>query len=361
VRLKRLVAEGFRNLVSTDLDLDARFVVLFGPNAQGKTNALEAVHWIATLKPLRSRKVRELVAWDSERASVSGWVESAGIVCQHRVDLGSEGRVARLDGKRVGDLESYFAGIRAIAFVPQDGGIVSGEPSRRRNWLDRAAFTAGPAHLARVRVVKQILAQKAAALRGDRVDMALLDVLDEQLAVRGAELAARRIAMLEELAPHASRMHAEIAGGTSDVRLEYATRAATVEALRERLGQVRSREVERRTTLAGPQLDDVRVVLDGRPARDFGSRGQIRSLVLSLKLAEMVAARERGEVPMFLVDDVSSELDRARTERLIGLLTELDAQVLLTTTDPGLLRTALAPAQTLMLPVRAGVVGPANG
>ncbi len=364
MRLRRLVTERFRNLAPTDLEVDARFVVLHGPNAQGKTNALEAVHLLATLKPLRGRRVRELVTWSEDEATVVGWVEHGGINRAYRVDLAADGRIARLDGKRVADLQEYFAGIRAIAFVPADGGIVSGEPGRRRNWLDRAAFTASPAHLERVRVLKQCLAQKAALLRGDRPDLALLDVLDDQLAALGADLVERRAAMLDELAPHVQHLHHTIAGGTGALELEYQTRARgetraeRVEALRERLRSVRPRELERRTTLAGPQLDDVKVLLDGRPARDFGSRGQVRSVVLALKLAEMVAARARGEVPLFLIDDVSSELDRERTARVVGLLADLDAQVLATTTDPEPLLAALPPEDVLSVAVSGGVLAP---
>ena len=364
MRLRRLVTERFRNLAPTDLEVDARFVVFHGPNAQGKTNALEAVHLLATLKPLRGRRVRELVAWQAQEASVAAWVSHAEITRQYRVDLGIDGRAARLDGKRVSDLQEYFAGIRAITFVPQDGGIISGEPSRRRNWLDRAAFTASPAHLDRVRMVKHCLAQKAAALRMDRPEAALLDVLDEQLAVLGGDLVERREAMLAELEPHIQELHATIAGGTGVLTLEYATRARgrdraeRVQALRERLAAVRPRELDRRTTLAGPQLDDVKVSLDDRPARDFASRGQVRSVVLALKLAEMVAARLRGEVPLFLIDDVSSELDRHRTARLVGLLADLDAQVLATTTDPEPLTAALPAEEVLAVAVEGGALTP---
>lgn len=362
MRLRRLVAEGFRNLEPLELELDAQFVVLHGPNAQGKTNALEAVHLVATLKPLRGRKVRELVRFGARSAAVAADVEHRGLVSRHRVDLGGEGRVASLDGKRVTDLQEYFAGVRAIAFVPQDGEIVTGEPGRRRNWLDRAVFTASPAHLDRVRAVKRVLEQKAALLRSDRPDRALLEVLDAQLARVGAELVERREALLRELGPHVRELHGTIAGGSGEVDLELQTHARgegvaeRAAALAERLASVRDRELERRTTLAGPQLDDVRITLDDRSARDFASRGQVRSLVLALKLAEMVAARARGEVPLFLIDDASTELDRDRTGRLIRLLGALDAQVLATTTDPGPLIDALPPGTTRTVRVSAGVL-----
>lgn len=363
MRLLRLSGQGFRNLEPFELNLDARFVVFHGRNAQGKTNALEAAYLLATLKPLRGRRTRELVRWGEERFSVLGVVRAAGMERQYRVDVSPAGRTPWLDGKRASDLTEYFSGIRAIAFTPQDGEIVAGEPARRRAWLDRAAFTATPAHLDVVRVYKRCLEQKAAALKAPRPDLTLLDALDDQLARAGAELAHRRQALLHELGPHVQALHQEIAGPTARVRLTYRTEASgetvaeRAEALRRRLEEVRPNELTRRTTVAGPQADDVVVTLDSYSARTFGSRGQVRSLVLALKLAELVAARERGEVPLFLLDDVSSELDRVRTRRLVGTLAELGAQVLATTTDPEHMDT-LPPEDTLRIGVDGGRLAP---
>src|SRR5688500_15960722 len=157
MRVVRLVAERFRNLEPLDLPIEAQFVVLHGANAQGKTNALEVVHLLATLKPLRARKVRELVRFGEKTASVGARIEHRGIERWHRVDLEPQARKVSLDGKVVHELGEYFGSIRAIAFTPSDAEIVTGEPSRRRNWLDRAVFTKNPAHLDRVRVVRRCL------------------------------------------------------------------------------------------------------------------------------------------------------------------------------------------------------------
>jgi len=363
VRLTRLVVDRFRNLDPTDLTVDAPFVVLHGPNAQGKTNTLEAIHLLATLKPLRGRRVRDLVCWGEREAALAGWVTHQGLSRHYRVDLGPDGRTAKLDGKRPDDLADYFAGVRAITFTPADERVISGSPGRRRDWIDRATFTAQPAHLVRVRTYRRALDQKAALLRRGRADPSYLEVLDDQLAQLGAELAHRRAEMLTELMPHVRSLHERIAGSDAQVSLRYHTTAtgSSVDerraSLRARLAEVHDREVQRGTTLAGPQLDDVKVQLDDHAARTFGSRGQVRSLVLALKLAELVAARARGEVPLFLVDDVSSELDRQRTGRLVELLADLGAQVFVTTTAPEHLAT-LPEGDTLYLSVEGGRVTP---
>jgi DNA replication and repair protein RecF len=340
MHLRRLVARGFRNLEPVDLDTDAQFVVFHGPNAQGKTNVLGAIWLLATLKPLRGRRRSELIRWGDDGGSVSGWVRSEGLERHYRVDLTASCKTVLLDGHGVSDVQEYFTGIRAICFTPQDGRIISDEPARRRQWLDRAAFTARPAHLGIVKTFRRCLQQKSAALRSQRPDNAVLDALDIRLAMAGAEVAQRRAEMLAELAPHASEVYAVIADRGARVRLSYKTQADgdTVKertvSLLERFSEARTKELRRGMTLVGPQKDDVTVTLDGRSARAFASRGQIRSTVLALKLAEMVAARERGEVPLFLLDDVNSELDRKRTARLVGVLGDLRAQVFATTTDP---------------------------
>ncbi|MEN0066051.1 MAG: DNA replication/repair protein RecF [Myxococcota bacterium] len=362
MRLRRLVVDRFRNLASADLVLDAPFVVLHGPNAQGKTNTLEAIHVLATLKPLRGRRLTETIAWGAPEARLAAWVEHEGQERHHRVDLDRrrKSREVRLDGKRIHTLEDYFSTVRAIAFTPNDGRIVSGEPAFRRNWIDRAAFTASPSHLERVRAYRQCLSQKSSLLRSEAPDRQLLRVIDDQLAILGADLAHRRALMVDELGPHVKALHGSIAMGHGEVGIEYRTKAvgddvaARQTALRARIAEVSTRELERGTTLAGPQLDDVRVTLDGKSVRDYASRGQIRSLVLSLKLAEMVAARQRDQVPIFLIDDASTELDRDRTARLMALLQDLGAQVVATTTDPVPLTASLPKGEVLEVGVDAG-------
>ncbi len=363
VRLLELRTEGFRNLVGATLPLDAPLVVFHGPNGEGKTNVLEAVHYLATLKPLRGRKARELIRFGERAARVVAEVR-CGVTRALQVDLSPEGRQVALDGKRVSELGDWFGSVRAISFTPADAEIVGGEPGRRRNWLDRAAFTVNPAHLDRVWTVRRLLEQKQALLRQDRPDPQVLDVLDEQLATRGAELVDRRARALDELLPHVREVHTGLADGRGEVELELVTQARgedvhrRADALRERLAAWRVREVERRTTLVGPQLDEVRMALDGRSARDYASRGQIRSIVLSLKLGETHAARARGILPLFLLDDLSSELDADRTGRLVRALASMGTQVLATTTDPGSMLAAMPGRNALPVKVLGGALTP---
>lgn len=358
MRIEHLAVDGFRNLREVNLDLGQRFVVIHGDNAQGKTNLVGAVYLLATLKPLLGHRTRELVGWEADQATVSASVRHEGLARRYRLDLASSGRTVSLDGVKVSELEPYFRGIRAVAFTPSDGHIVTGEPKGRRAWLDRAAFTARPSHLYAVRRYARVLSQKSAALR-DSAPAALIDVFNEQLAQAGADLVSRRLAILEELASPVAQVHDTIAGRPAQLRLSYRSKtvgddtAARAESLRERLREVRDDELRRQRTLAGPQTDDVRIELDEHAARAYGSQGQVRSVVLALKLGELLAAHHRGDEPLFLFDDVSSELDAARTERLVELLAAIQAQVFATTTDPRQLA-ALPADQTVHIRVDGG-------
>ncbi|MCO4748357.1 MAG: DNA replication and repair protein RecF, partial [Proteobacteria bacterium] len=339
MRAIRLATEGFRNLEPFELHTDAQFVVFHGDNAQGKTNALEAVYWAATLKPLRGKRVGELVGWEAETARVALDVVHEGLTRRYRVDYAGGQRQIRVDGKPPSELSDYFAGVRAIAFAPSDAAIVDGEPARRRAWVDRATFTRQPAYLALVRAYRRALGHKAAALKGQG-DSTLLDVYDEQLSSLGARVTERRTSLLDALTPHVREVHRTIAGGERELGLRLRTKAvgddlsARTAALREAMAASRELDLRRGFTLVGPHTDELVLTLDGKALRTFGSRGQVRSLVISLKLAELLAAKEAGVTPLFLLDDVSSELDRARTGRLVAVLAELGAQVWVSTTAP---------------------------
>jgi DNA replication and repair protein RecF len=361
MRAVRLATQGFRNLEAFDLDTNAQFVVFHGDNAQGKTNALEAVYWAATLKPLRGKRLKELVAWGTKGAHVALDVRHEGLLRRYRVDYAGE-RQIRVDGKTPRDLSDYFSGVRAIAFAPSDGAIVEGEPSIRRAWVDRATFTRQPAYLGLVRAYRRALGHKAAALKGP-VDASLLDVYDLQLAELGAKVAARRAALLEDLGPHVQEVHKTIAGRTESLGLRMRTRALGEshaqrhQALLEAMRESRALDLRRGFTLIGPHTDELVITLDGKPLRTFGSRGQVRSLVLSLKLAELLAARDAGVTPLFLLDDVSSELDRARTGRLVAVLADLGAQVWVSTTAPEHIE-GLPPDDTRVVRVSEGTLSP---
>ena len=349
MRLVRLEVADWRNLPSATLDTDARFVVLHGDNAQGKTNLLEAVWTLATLRSFRESKLKRLVRHGCDAVRVDGTVVSElgrRRLRWARSHKPSPTRTLQLDGQNVRQLRDWFAVLRAVLFCPEHGAIIRGGPVERRSFVDRAAFTTRPSHLDVVRQYTRVLRHKAALLRSSGAPQASVEAWNAQLAVWGGQLAARRSTALADLAGPFVEAHRAIAGahaGTASLRMRGVGKAGpgerleasrVTEQLHEKLSAALDEERRQGRCLVGPHRDDLMVELDGHPARNFASQGQARSLVLSLKLAELGAARALGLSPLFLLDDLTSELDQSRMHRLMEVLADLDNQVWVTTTDP---------------------------
>ena len=356
MRLTRLTVTDWRNLTAASLETDARFVILHGDNAQGKTNLLEAVYMLATLRSFREHRLRRVIRHGQPLARLEA--EVTGLSGLRRLSWtcsSEEGRELRLDGSPPGSLREWFAPIRAVLFCPEHTAIVRGGTDERRGFIDRARFTARPAYLELVREYHRAVRQKGALLRTGRASDAELDVWDQRLAALGIRMAQQRLEIVDQLRGPFQEMVAEIAGKeTVDLAMSGVGIPGVEEgSLRDRLARARSEERRRRMVLAGPHRDDLEILLDGQPARQFASQGQARSIVLALKLAELEAARRRGEAPLFLLDDLTSELDARRRARLVGLLSDMESQVWITTTDPAYLG-SLADTQSVRWRIAAG-------
>lgn len=339
-RVLSLAVHDWRNLPFATLGSDARFVVLHGDNGHGKTNLLEAVWVLATLRSFREvqpgRLVREGAPEARLKASVSG---PSGVRLLEWRRAGAQ-RDLRLDGGPPASLDAWFGVIRAVLFCPEHHLVVRGGPAERRQFVDRAAFTARPGHLELVRAYERVIRQKTALLRQSHVAAAELEPWNQRLAELGARLAVRRAEIVAELSEPLRDCYRHIAGsGEVGLRMlgaarEAADGGATRGRLERELQAAQAEEIRQGRTLVGPHRDDLEIVLDGRNARAFASQGQSRSIVLALKLAELEAARRRGDCPLFLLDDLTSELDRGRMERLVEFLGQLDNQIWVTTTEP---------------------------
>ena len=349
MRLSRLRLRDFRNLKSLDLELGPGITVLHGDNGQGKTNLLEAVYFLATLKSFRGAKNAQMVRTGADLGRLEGRLIARSLPRDASVVLKPQGRVVQLDGKSPRSLRGYFDVIKAVAFVPSDLRLVDGVPDGRRAWLDRAAFTADPTHLDVVRRYGSVLKQKNALLRAAQrarraPEPGQLGLWNRELVAAGVELLGRRMDFLEAFMPVLRTLHEGLTGAAKGrVELRYrgcagkearGDRVAMAAELLQRVEAAADLEVRRGFAIVGPHRDDWELHVGGEALRGFGSQGQVRSAALALRVAEVVFARERsGVTPLFLLDDVSSELDPHRNRRLMARLEELEAQVLVTTTS----------------------------
>lgn len=318
----------FRNYRTLSYSPSPKLNILSGRNAQGKTNLLEGLAVLVTGRSFRTSRLAELPRWGASAALISG-----------EISRGEGARTLRRTLQRGEDGTWQPSGercdwARVIAFDWQDLLILHGAPGARRNFLDGFAGRLYASHLPGLIRYRKILARRAILLQAGQADR--LAPWDEQLAVVGTELLARRRAAAAALQTELARVYPALAGEPKKVEIGYrasleATEPAAFVAALERC---RREELRRGQTLVGPHRDDLLIELDGVDARVFGSRGQQRLLALALRLAEVLPVGEAtGTPPVLLLDDALSELDphvRAHVLREI----QTAEQVFLTTAEP---------------------------
>lgn len=368
--LQHLELRRFRNLDLVALGLHPRFNVLAGDNGQGKTNLLEAVYLLGTLRSFRATRLEELVGFGAERAQVWAQIERRALSRRYDVDItvapesagGRATKTAKVDGKPVRAAAEYFGGFNVVLFAPEDLRLLRGPPGGRRQFLDRAVWNVAPAFLKEAQAFERVLRSRNALLRdGEEGGRELLAVYDEQFAVAGASLVARRRRYVAELQPWFHAAFERITRNGLPVELTYESALSQPDTelaaeLHELLRTRYRRDTQAGYTTAGPHTDDLRILLDGRPARLYASQGQLRALVLALKVAEIQhLAAALDEAPVLLLDDVSSELDPARNRFLFEFLREIAGQVFITTTNS---RHVLLDVDRADFQVRAGAIAP---
>lgn len=362
MRVERLELVGFRSYPRLTFQPAAGPQVLFGPNAAGKTNLLEAIVVLARGGSHRAPDP-ELVAWGAPLARVVATVAhprgrgsdevEVAIVRGEGPGQGIRKRL-RVNGlaRRAGALS---AALRVVLFAPEEMLLVAGPPALRRGAVDTLATARWPAYGRSLSLYGRALAQRNALLRRIREGHSTADQLaqwDVPLLEEGARVVAWRREVLEVLAGPLAAAQAEIAPGEGRLGLRYETNAPPLagetpaQTLRRRLTETREKELWQGATLVGPHRDDLVFELDGRPLAGFASRGQQRSAILALKLAELeLLTTEDGEPPLLLLDDVFSELDPERRAHLVRRIEALP-QAFITTTTPDDLDPALVARST---------------
>ena len=342
MRVKSIKLQNFRNYESAVITPDAGVTVFTGQNAQGKTNIIEALHLCCLGRSHRTPRDEELIRWGCESAQVKtetlqrDGTHDVSILLARRAKRKKTVRIGSRQAERIGELLGHVCG---VLFAPEDLQIVKSGPAERRRFIDMELSQLRPSYFYALQRCVRALNQRNALLKEIARDGSLvrtLDMWDEQLASCGGEIVRNRREAVLALAQMAKSAHSALTGGREELSIRYVSQAAEAEnpemALLERLHAARGEDLRRMTTTVGVHRDDLHIAIDGKEARTFGSQGQQRSAVLSLKLAELeLAEKERGEAPILMLDDVMSELDPTRRRQLLERIDRV--QTFVTCTD----------------------------
>ena len=330
IRLQKLQLQGFRNHSQLSLELTQPRLLVIGPNGIGKSNLLEAVELLGSLRSHRCSQDRDLIQWDAPRALLRAGLDDGD---QLELELRRQGgRQARRNGKSLDRQLDLIGPLRCIGFSALDLELVRGEPALRRQWLDRVVLQLEPVYADLLGRYNRLLRQRSQLWRryGQNSPSqrdALLDAFDVQMALVSTRIHRRRQRALRRLEPIARRWQSHLSAGNEELELQYkpGSRLDAEEAeepwrlaIEEQLRRQRPEEERLGSCRVGPHRDEVSLQLGGTPARRFGSSGQQRSLVLGLKLAELELVTQLfGEAPLLLLDDVLAELDPTRQQLLL--------------------------------------------
>lgn len=372
--LKTLHLRYFRNYQEQRVDFIAPKTILVGNNAQGKSNLLEAVELLATLRSHRMARDRDLVREGEAFGQVNATLERQTGIIDLSLTLRRGGRrTVALNSEYLRRQLDFLGVLNAVQFSSLDLELVRGGPEQRRHWIDTLLIQLEPVYAYILQQYNQVLRQRNAFLkaRGERLEVGGYDsdselaVWNAQLAAVGARVIRRRSRGIERLAPIASAWHASISDRTELLQVKYAPNVPLTQGSPEEVQQAFLEKIAQRviaeqhqgTTLVGPHRDEIELTINQTPARQYGSQGQQRTLVLALKLAELKLIEEViGESPLLLLDDVLAELDPNRQNQLLEAIQDR-FQTLITTTHLGAFDSQWLKASQI-LTVQAGHISP---
>ncbi|APR99233.1 DNA replication/repair protein RecF [Pajaroellobacter abortibovis] len=335
---KEVEIRSLRNLRSVNWEPAERFNILVGDNGQGKTSLLEGLYLLSTSRSFRGCKLAELVTHGEQIASIRGIYQKGGRDREQTVGIRKGVRVVRMEGKKPKNLAVYAMETPIVVFYPLSIQLSMGGGSERRKLLDRVGLYFSETVLDDLNSYQRALHARQRILQTRGIWEADIDGWERLIAVHGFSLFKTRTRAAESLALAAKKVFDRVGPSLFDLAFEYISNVPSDEQQYQGiLREKRVSDVRRNTPEIGPHRDDVALHLNQTPVRGFASQGQHRTVALTLKLAEMAILRSlTGLNPIFLLDDVLSELDPSRVSALLSFLLENKGQVFLTTTDPDL-------------------------
>ncbi len=325
--IETLELKNFRNYQSLRMDFDAKTNILYGDNAQGKTNILEAVYLSGTAKSHKGSKDREMIQFHKEEAHIKVIVKKQ--VLSYRIDIHLKKQKPKgiaINGIPIKKTSELFGIVNFVFFSPEDLNLIKNGPSERRRFLDMELCQLDKVYVHHLINYNKVLVQRNQLLKNLQMRpefMEMLDIWDMQLVQYGKKIIERRESFIKELNKIIFDIHKKLSGNREELQIAYEPEVS-LDEFEAAVKKARERDIRFRTTHIGPHRDDISFSIGEIDIRRFGSQGQQRTSALSLKLAEIeIVKRMIGDMPILLLDDVLSELDSHRQNQLLNSLDQI--------------------------------------
>ena len=334
MKIKQLKLKNYRNYDLLELDFDPSTNILYGDNAQGKTNILESIYMCGTTKSHRGTKDRDMIRFGQEEAHIEAVIDKKGVPFEIDIHLKNNSpkgvAINKMPIRRAIEL---FGIVNIVFFSPEDLNIIKNGPSERRKFIDLELSQLDKVYLSDLTNYNRIVNQRNKLLKDvyDRKDlMETLDIWDLQLVNYGKKIIDRRNKFIVELNEIVGKVHEQLTGGKEHLQIYYEPSVSSMD-FETNLIKNREKDIKMKSTSVGPHRDDICFMADGLDIRKFGSQGQQRTAALSLKLSEIeIVKKVINDTPILLLDDVLSELDKQRQNYLLDSIS--DIQTLITCT-----------------------------
>lgn len=322
--IKSLQILNFRNYKNLNVRLCPNVNVFMGDNAQGKTNVIEAMYYCGFAKSHRTNKDRELINWSEDKAFIRLDVHKDRLDKVIDIKILKDGkRAISVNSIKINKIGELIGTFNVVMFSPEDLKIVKESPGVRRRFMDMELSQLNSRYYHNLVQYNKILNERNTVLKNRNLDESILDIYDIQLSQYGEYIIKARLKYLENLNKHSAEIHKDITSGKEDITFNYISTVKDLENIQESmlalLEQNRRKDIEKKVTSIGPHRDDFSILLNGIDAKAYGSQGQQRTSVLTIKFASLKIIKEiTGEFPVLLLDDVLSELDFNRKRYVLS-------------------------------------------
>lgn len=332
--VKNVKLKNFRNYKELDINLGKNINIFYGENAQGKTNIIESIFLCSMGKSFRTNTEKEMINIEEENCSIEVEYEKSDRDGKIKIQLSNKKNIF-LNNIKIKKLSELLGNINIVIFTPDDIEVIKGGPQNRRKFLDIMISQLRPNYMHTLTLYKQTIDQRnnyLKQIKEEGKDENLLEIWDEKLAEYAIKIYNYRKEFIEKIIKKIEKIHKEISNGKEEIKIEYISECKNKLEYLNLLKQRRKLDIIKGFTTKGIHRDDFVIYINGRQLDIYGSQGQQRTAILSLKLSELhVIYDEIGEYPILLLDDFMSELDKSRRQRLIEHIKE--TQVIITCTD----------------------------